>query len=252
MIRTLIVHHVGLVGDLLANALDDQDDIHVINCVGSADAALDILATTRCDVLLVSYQLPDQAAIGLTHHVVQDHPGTKVIVTGLLESHTAILHCLEAGAAGYVQAEDSVEKLLSTIRHAARGEALVPPALAGALIARVAELKRLAIELNGYHDSSITDLAAELTAREREVLMLLGRGCSNKQIAEELVITVGTVKNHVHNVLDKLDVHSRKQAAMIARQLATGEPKADKGGRYTWHSHMGIDVKSRREAATML
>jgi hypothetical protein len=82
--------------------------------------------------------------------------------------------------------------------------------------------------------------------------MLLGRGCSNKQIAEELVITVGTVKNHVHNVLDKLDVHSRKQAAMIARQLATGEPKADKGGRYTWHSHMGIDVKSRREAATML
>jgi DNA-binding NarL/FixJ family response regulator len=252
MIRTLIVHDVTLISDLLTKVLEDQGDISVVARATSPSEALEKLGKTPCDVMVVNSLLPDEGALSLTRAVAKQHGNVKVVVTGLVESQTAILHCLEAGAAGYVREADGVQQLMSVVRHAANGEALVSPAVAGALIARVNELKRLATELNGYHETDIEQQATELTEREREILALLGEGYSNREIAEELIITVGTVKNHVHNILDKLDVHTRKQAAMVARQLALGEGKAESGGKFTWPEAMGIKITSRRDAAAML
>jgi len=252
MIRTLIVHNICLIGDLMAKALNDEQDVQVVASAATPQEAMVALTQHACDVMLVNFQLPDQGAIELVRMAAKSHEDVRIVVTGLIDSQTAILHCLELGACGYVREEDSVADLVRTLRHAARGEAMVSPAVAGALISRVAELKRLATEVNGYHDISLQEQATELTEREREILALLGQGYSNRQIAEELVITVGTVKNHVHNILDKLDVHTRKQAAMVARQLALGEAKADKGARFTWAAAMGVPVTSRREAAAML
>jgi len=252
MIRTLIVHEVALISDLLTTVLEDQGDIRVVDRAVTPAEALEKLNKTPCDVLVVNCLLPDEGALNLTRAIVKQHNNVKVVITGLVESQTAILHCLEAGASGYVREADGVQQLMSVVRHAAQGEALVSPAVAGALIARVNELKRLATELNGYHESDMEQQATELTEREREILALLGEGYSNREIAEELVITVGTVKNHVHNILDKLDVHTRKQAAMVARQLALGEGKAESGAKFTWPEAMGIKITSRRDAAAML
>jgi RNA polymerase sigma factor (sigma-70 family) len=252
MIRTLIVHDVTLISDLLTMVLEDQGDIRVVGRVTTPAEALEKLSTTQCDVVVINCLLPDEGALALTRATSKQFHGVKVVITGLVESQTAILHCLEAGAAGYVREADGVQQLIAVVRHAAQGEALVSPAVAGALSARINELKRLATELNGYHETDIEQQATELTEREREILALLGEGYSNREIAEELVITVGTVKNHVHNILDKLDVHTRKQAAMVARQLALGEGKAESGTRFTWPDAMGLKITSRRDAAAML
>ena len=252
MIRTLIVHDVTLISDLLTTVLEDQGDIRVVERATTPTEALEKLSSTPCDVIVVNCLLPDEGALTLTRAIAKQFGNVKVVIAGLVESQTAILHCLEAGAAGYVREADGVHQLISVVRHAAQGEALVSPAVAAALIARVNELKRMATELNGYHESDMEQQATELTEREREILALLGEGYSNREIAEELVITVGTVKNHVHNILDKLDVHTRKQAAMVARQLALGEGKAESGAKFTWPDAMGIKITSRRDAAAML
>ncbi len=252
MIRTLIVHDVTLISDLLTTVLEDQGDIRIVDRVTTPTAAMEKLSKESCDVVVVNCLLPDEGALSLTRVIAKQCQNVKVVITGLVESQTAILHCLEAGAAGYVREADGVQQLIAVVRHAAQGEALVSPAVAGALIARVNELKRLATELNGYHETDIEQQATELTEREREILELLGEGYSNREIAEALVITVGTVKNHVHNILDKLDVHTRKQAAMVARQLALGENKGESGAKFTWPEAMGIKITSRRDAAAML
>jgi DNA-binding NarL/FixJ family response regulator len=248
----MIVHDVTLISDLLTTVLEDQGDICVASHATSPAEALEQLAKNPCDVMVINCLLPDEGALNLTRTVSKQFNDVKIVITGIVESQTAILHCLEAGAAGYVREADGVQQLISVVRHAAQGEALVSPAVAGALIARVNELKRLATELNGYHESDMEQQATELTEREREILALLGEGYSNRDIAEELVITVGTVKNHVHNILDKLDVHTRKQAAMVARQLALGDGKAKSGAMFTWPEAMGIKITSRRDAAAML
>jgi len=252
MIRTLIVHDVTLISDLLTTVLEDQGDIRVVGRATTIAEAVERLGSTPCDVMVINCLLPDDGALALTRTISKQFGDVKVVITGLVESQTAILHCLEAGAAGYVREADGVQQLIAVVRHAAQGEALVSPAVAGALIARVNELRRLATELNGYHETDMEQQATELTEREREILALLGEGYSNREIAEELVITVGTVKNHVHNILDKLDVHTRKQAAMVARQLSLGEGKANSGTKFTWPEAMGIKITSRRDAAAML
>jgi DNA-binding NarL/FixJ family response regulator len=252
MIRTLIVHEVCLIADLISKALNDQDDITVVGSATSAADAMAYMERNGCDVVLANIMLPDQGAHQLAKAMTKKHADAKMIVTGLLDSRTAILQCLEMGAAGVVQQDDSVEDLITKVRHIAKGEAIVSPQVAGALIARLAELKRLATELNGYQEMSLQDQCTELTAREREILDLLGKGYTNQQIADELIIGVGTVKNHVHNILEKLDVHTRKQAAMIARQLAMGEGMAKGGTEFTWPSALGVNVSTRREAASIL
>jgi DNA-binding NarL/FixJ family response regulator len=183
----------------------------------------------------------------LIHAIVKQFDDVKIVIAGLAESQTAIVQCLEAGAAGYVLESEGVEQLMAVVGHTVVREALISPSVAAALIARVTELKRLATELNGYHESDMEQQATELTEREREILALLSEGYNNREIAEALVISVGTVKNHVHNILDKLDVHTRKQAAMVARQLALGEDKAERNTKFTWPEAMGIKIASRRD-----
>jgi len=144
MIRTLIVHDVTLISDLLTTVLEDQGDIRVVGRATTPVEALNQIAKTPCDVMVVNCLLPDEGALNLTRTVAKQFAEVKVVITGLVESQTAILHCLEAGAAGYVREADGVQQLMAVVRHAAQGEALVSPAVAGALIARVNELKRLA------------------------------------------------------------------------------------------------------------
>jgi DNA-binding NarL/FixJ family response regulator len=208
MIDVLVVDQSRLIGSIMAAVLKDESDMQVIGSTASVDEALDILRSQACDVVLVSTNLPGGAALELIR-ALQSDSSPKVVVIGVVETEEVILQYVEAGAAGYVLRDDSEEDLVNKIRAVHTGEALVSPEIAAALMARIAELADMHPPLE-----SEMDRFSELTPREQEVLDLIGEDLSNQEIAERLVIEVGTVKNHVHNILRKLDVCSRRDAAL--------------------------------------
>lgn len=208
MIRVLVVHQAKLIANVIASVLAEETDIHVVSTAVSVEEAAGKLERSNCNMVLVAANLPENGALALTETVAQAHPGTKVLVIGVPQSEHLILQYVMAGAAGYVLQDVPVEKLLDNVRAAHADEALISPTVAAALINQVTELAQI---------SSRYDLDPQaidsLTPRERDVLNLIGEGLTNQEIADRLVIEVGTVKNHVHNILKKLDVSSREEAA---------------------------------------
>lgn len=220
MIRVLVVHEHRLVGDLIATALQDRAGIIISGYAATVEAALDFLDTCHCDVVLASVTLPDNAALRLARIVSSKNYAVKVLVTDMINSKAAILHCIEEGAAGYVYENESLTNLAEKIRALAKDEFPIPPPIAAGLIARINELKRISDADSIHQLTNRRSQCEELTAREREVLHLMALGSSNQEIAEALVIEVGTVKNHVHNIFRKLDIQSREHATFFAQQLA--------------------------------
>lgn len=218
MIRVIVVHETRLICELEATVLRNFPDIDIVACASSANEALAWLKKYSCDVVLVSVTLPEDGAFMLTRSVAKLGNTTKILITGLTESKALILRCIEEGVAGYIHTDESLTDLVAKIRSVCQGEFFVSPYIAAALISRIGELKKLVTELNGFKDMNPNHLYAELTERECEVLDLIEQGYSNQGIADTLCIELGTVKNHVHNILDKLDVRTRKHAAIIARQ----------------------------------
>jgi DNA-binding NarL/FixJ family response regulator len=207
MIRVLIVNSSRLMCNVLASTLEDEPDITVVGCATTADEAL--AQAHQCDVMILSPRLPPEgSALELTRGVSGMDASAKVLVMGLTESKEQVLKYVEAGAVGYLLQDDSVDDLLEHVRAAYRDRALVSPEIAAALMTRIAELTQLVSDAQ----PEVQELA-DLTPREREILDLIGQGLSNQEIASRLVIEVGTVKNHVHSVLQKLNVSSRQDAA---------------------------------------
>jgi DNA-binding NarL/FixJ family response regulator len=159
-------------------------------------------------MVLVSANLPNNGALELTQAATQINPAIKVLVTGLPKSKNIILQYVMAGASGYILEDVSVERLLDHIRAAHEDKALVSPEIAAAMMTHISELAYISAQ-----DQLDTTAVSDLTNREREVLALIGKGLTNQEIADRLFIEVGTVKNHVHNLLKKLDVNSRDDAA---------------------------------------
>jgi len=207
-INLLLVNETRLMGNVIAAALEDEPDIHVIACVTNMDDAIKIVQEKDVDVALVSTRLPDQGALKLTSAITELTPSTKVLALGLTEEKQRVLRYVEAGATGYVLKDDSLEDLIETVRAAQDGKVFVSPQIAAALMERLSNLAHM---FSGI-ENSVSDTAS-LTSRELEVLQLIGDGLTNQRIADQLVIEVGTVKNHVHNILDKLNVGSRGEAA---------------------------------------
>ena len=208
LINLLLVNEIRLIGNIIVAALEDEPDINVVDCVTSPEEALKIVQEKEVDAVLVSTRLADQGALKLTTAISELEPATKVLALGLSDERKHILRYVEAGAAGYVLKDDSLDDLVGTVRAIQDGEMHVSPKIAAAIMERLSNLARVFSDI----ENSSADTAG-LTTRESEVLKLIGEGLTNQQIAEELVIEIGTVKNHVHNILEKLNVSSRGEAA---------------------------------------
>lgn len=210
MIRVLIVEEVRAICEVIATVLRAEADIEVAGCATHIGEAVACLPVT--DVVLVNTTLHDEASAGLIRTLHKLAPKVKIVVMGLARSQPAILQCIEAGVSGYVLKDSSLEELLKNVRAAYQNEALVSPPIAAALMSYVAEL----VGFDAAHEG---DLCApeSLTRREREVLNLVQQGLTNQEIAASLVIELGTVKNHVHNILRKLNVNSRRDAVHVSR-----------------------------------
>lgn len=207
-IRILLVNDIQLISNVIAASLEDEPDITIVDCVSSPEDALKSIQEHEIDVALVSTRLPNQGALEFTKKVAKFSPSTKVLALGLSEDKNQVLRFIEAGASGFVLKDNSVNELIENIRAAKDKKAFVSPEIASAIMNRLTELTQLLLDCgNSFPDE------ADLTPRELEILELIGRRMTNQQIAGELVIEVGTVKNHVHSILNKLDVGSRSDAS---------------------------------------
>ena len=207
MIRLLIVTQIELIANVVAATLADEPDIEIVGCATSVAEALD--KASEIDVMLVSPRLPNDGALELTTTIAEHSPSVKILAFGLTESRAQVLEFVEAGADGYVASDDSVDDLVRRVRLAHEDRAVVSPAIAAALMSRVTRYAQLLSDVDlGLHQE------ADLTPREREVLELIAAGLSNQEIADRLVIELGTVKNHVHSILQKLNVSNREDAAV--------------------------------------
>jgi DNA-binding NarL/FixJ family response regulator len=172
--------------------------------VGTAtnlDEAVRLAAELFPSVILVDHALPE--VVRTIRLILATQPMVKVVILGVLESDENILACAEAGVAGYVPREASLEDLIEAIECASRGELRCSPRMGATL------LRLLALRAASSADHS----SRTLTSREVEIVRLIEQGLSNKEIASRLGIQVATVKNHVHNLLEKLHVHRRAEAA---------------------------------------
>lgn len=211
MIRILLAHPSRLVADSMRSALDQQPDVYVAGCATTAEELHFLLP--HGNVVLLGTELEDAAALDILNSIRTTHPHIKVLVMGVDDRPETIVHYVEAGAVGYILQEESVERVVEKLQAAHEERAIVSPSVAAALIQRLTHLANLDLPL--AHANGRQEQLEELTSREREVLNLITEGCTNLEIAEELVIECGTVKNHVHNILKKLEVNSRYEAATI-------------------------------------
>ncbi len=221
MIRMLLAHPSRLICDSLRTALDNVADVYLVGCAATVEELYFLLP--HANVLLLGAELEDTTAFDLLDEMRITHPQTKVLILGVDECPHTIIRYVEAGAAGYILQNESVEDVVQKLQAAYQEEAIISPSIAAALMSRLSHLANLEMPL-AFVKARGTQLE-ELTGREEEVLELITAGCTNQEIAEKLVIECGTVKNHVHNILKKLEVKSRHEAASLF-QIEMGQQSA--------------------------
>ncbi|PYP11971.1 MAG: DNA-binding response regulator [Gemmatimonadetes bacterium] len=210
MITVLIVSDIRLYRDGLAEVVARQAGFQLAGTAADGEAALACLRSRHPDMVLVDMAMAGSPSV--VRAIRELTPDVKVVALSVAETEGDVCACAEAGVTGYVARDASLSDLITTLESAERGEALCSPRMAGSLLRRLAEL------------ASAQPLGASsthLTPRELEILRVLAEGLANKDIARRLGIEVATVKNHVHNILEKLQVHRRGEAAAWARQLQT-------------------------------
>ena len=218
-LRVLLVDDHAMVRSGFAMLLSVEDDIEVVGEAADGLQAIEQARESRPDVVLMDVQMPRMDGIEATRHLVADDLGHVVIVT-TFDRDDYLFDALGAGASGFLLKNAGPEQLLDAVRAAGRGHALLAPEVTRRVIGRMAGRE-------AAPERAEPPALAGLTAREREVLVLLGRGLSNGEIAAELVLGEATVKTHVSNVLAKLHLRDRVQAVIYAYEAGLILPTED-------------------------
>jgi DNA-binding NarL/FixJ family response regulator len=211
-IRILLVDDQALFREGLRVLLSTQSDIEIIGEVGNGQEALAFVKLAKPHVVLMDLRMPIMGGVEATLRIRAAEPNCSVIVLTTFDDDSEVFDALRAGAAGYLLKDAPLNQLTDAIRAAAQGESFLQPSIATKV---VAEFNRLPHATSNIKD----DLLEPLSHREREVLGQLARGKSNKEIADALYLAEGTVKNHMSNILAKLGVMDRTQAALKARAM---------------------------------
>jgi two-component system nitrate/nitrite response regulator NarL len=206
--RVVVVSDVRLHGEGLTFCLSHHDRVEVVGVASSLNSALIIIAEYHPDVVLLD--MVTHASLAISRAIIAASPLTKIVAFAVDEIERDVQACAEAGITNYVSRDGSADDIVAAVHHALCGELHCSPRMAAFLFHQLANVSRHQVG-SGF----LTDL----TRREFEIVSLLERGLSNKEIARQLQIGVATAKNHVHNILDKLRVHRRGEAA--ARFRAT-------------------------------
>ena len=212
-IRLMLVDDQSLFREALRTLLALQPEFEIAAEAENGERAVALAKTHKPDVILMDLRMPVMGGVEATRRVLAVAPAARVVVLTTFEEDEEIFEAMRAGAVGYLLKACSADKLCGSVRAAAQGTSVLEPSVAARMMA---ELNRLTTK-EGKRPAQ--PLADPLSERELGVLKLLAAGCSNKEIGARLNITEGTVKNHMTNVLGKLAVLDRTQAALKAREL---------------------------------
>ena len=203
-IRILIVDDHTMVRDGLNTMLSRQDDFSVVGEATTGREATELARTLLPEVILMDLRMPEMSGVEAMRVIGAENPDIKTIVLTTFDTDEYIFDAIEAGAKGYLLKDASREELFNAIRTVRRGESQIEPGVAAKLLSRFQELSRQGPDT--------------LSEREVEVLQLIARGSANKHIATELLISESTVKSHVANIFQKLNVNQRTEAVTQALQ----------------------------------
>lgn len=212
-IRVLLVDDQALFREGLETLLSVHKDIQVVGQASNGQEAVEVAAQVHPDVVLMDVRMPILDGVGATRLLKKALPQCRVIVLTTFDDDEYIFDALRAGAAGYLLKDVPSTRLVEAIRATARGESILEPSVAAKVIAEFTRVSSM------VPSAQMEQLVEPLSEREREILALIARGASNKEIAGQLFIAEGTVKNHVTHILGKLGVRDRTQAALKAKEL---------------------------------
>lgn len=204
-VSVLIVNHQRTFGDAIAEWLEGKPEVTVVAAVTSAQAARRLLVGRRIDVIVLDGELPDGATLALCADMSGAESSSKVVILSVSEDPERIAAALRAGVMAWVRKGEPMEHLFRVVRGAASGEAWIPPAL----------LHRVIQILLDDDVHARDDPLSALTHREREVFSLIADGYERKQVAEQLHLSVNTVRTHMQSLLAKLGVHSALEAVAL-------------------------------------
>jgi DNA-binding NarL/FixJ family response regulator len=211
MIRILLADDQALFREALGTLISVQPDLEVVGEAANGEEVLKMAQSLRPNVVLMDLQMPILDGVAATRRLHQEQPDCRVIALTTFDDDEYVFECLRAGAVGYLLKDAPSENLFAAVRAAARGESFLQPSVTSRVLAEFTRLSE--------RPAPAASLVEPLSDREREILRLIASGSSNREIADQLFITEGTVKNHVTNILSKLDVRDRTQAALKAREL---------------------------------
>jgi two-component system nitrate/nitrite response regulator NarL len=200
----LIVDDHQLFAEALGSSLE-RHGLKVVGTVSNEEEALEAVRRLAPDIVLMDLGLPGRGGTALGAAIVEEMPDTKVVAVTALRDPQAVAEVVRAGFSGYLTKDASVDRLVSSIRAILTGQVVLPGRLA-----------RAAAGARSPDEQDAHLRAEHLTTREREVLQLLAEGASSQQVAERLSVSSHTVRSHVQNILAKLQVHSRLEAATFA------------------------------------
>jgi DNA-binding NarL/FixJ family response regulator len=212
-VRVLVVDDQTLFREALTTLLRTREELDVVGAAADGAQALEQVAVLRPDVVLMDLRMPGLDGVAATQRLRVEHPEVRVLVLTTFDGDDEVFPALRAGAVGYLLKDATAPRLLEAVLAAARGESVLQPSVAAKVLARIGELAELPGEQRRQ------PLVDPLTHRELEVLRALADGLSNREAADRLYLSEGTVKNHVTSVLAKLGVRDRTQAALRAREL---------------------------------
>ncbi len=221
--RIFIVHENQTVAGQVMASLSQEPQLYVADLLSTPSEALAYISKDNCDILLISARLANEGALKLLKALRQRAIKAKILITGLSDNTQQVIRYIAAGAAGYILEKEQIQHWVRHIHAVQAGMALISPAVTAAIMEHLNHLSRLTTRFEPQ-----TNLFSSLTQREIEILQMLAVGSSNQLIADRLIISVGTVKNHVHSVLKKLKLRSRKEAATyLAMVNGTGVSGAE-------------------------
>ena len=209
-IRLLLVEDNSLLREGLTGMLNEQPDIQVVAAFGNGkEAVLKATQELKPEIILLDLGLKGQNSLRLVEAVKKERPKVKMIVMDLMPVQADMIEFVEAGVSGFILKDATFADFAGTIRSVAAGASVLPPSLTGSLFSQIVE------KVVGEGRGSLIE-SVRMTKREREVIELIAGGLSNKEIAQRLSIATYTVKSHVHNILEKLALHTRLQVASYA------------------------------------
>jgi DNA-binding NarL/FixJ family response regulator len=214
--KILLVDDQPLFREGLRTLLSVQSDFEIVGEAGNGEEAIKQARTLQPAVVLMDLQMPVLDGVAATRRLKAEQPDCRVIVLTTFDDDENVFDGLRAGAVGYLLKDAPSEKLCEAIRLAARGESFLQPSVAAKVVAEFARLTSQSATPLQLHAEPLIE---PLSDREGEILSLITNGASNREIANTLFLAEGTVKNHVTNILGKLGVRDRTQAALKAKEM---------------------------------